>query len=92
MIEGFKILFTRIIIGVMIILGFKPIANYFVGFADSTEVTYFGGALDIIKMGLNNINVIVLLGVVAAVIHIYYRTVQKRKYESQYEEYYGGYK
>lgn len=89
MIEGLKILIMRVMFAMMVVL-IIPVYRYFKTFTDGTVTannwTYATGSLSTIDTGVNMIYPIIFIGIAVAVFHVYYRAVQKRQYESTYQE------
>lgn len=90
MIEGLKILMMRILIAALVVMGFMPIWHNIRavvgGIITAENYTYATGAVTTLDTGVNMIYPISMLGIAIAVFHTYYRAVQKRQYESAYQE------
>jgi hypothetical protein len=86
MIEGLKILMMRMLIAVIIVMGLMPIYHSVYTICAATNPTYATGAMESINSGVEMIYPISMLGIAIAVFHTYYRAVQKRQYESAYQE------
>lgn len=86
MIEGLKILIMRVMIAMLIIVGLIPLYRFVYAFVSAMNLTYAAGSLSTINAGVNMIYPIMFFGIGVAVFHIYYRAVQKRQYESTYQE------
>lgn len=54
--------------------------------ARSTNPTYLEEALTAVEFNVNIVYFVILAGCGIACYHVYYRAVQRRKYESEYSE------
>lgn len=92
MIEGLKILIMRIMFAMMVVIGAMPVYRYIRNFIDegvtagTFNTSYAPGVIPMVDSGVNMIYPITFIGIAAAVFHVYYRAVQKRQYESTYQE------
>lgn len=86
MIDGLKILIMRIVLALGVVIGAMPVYRYIYAYVTGTDPTYCVESLATIDMGVNMIYPITMLGIAIACFHVYYRAVQKRTYESTYQE------
>lgn len=73
-----------------VVIGAMPVWHYIRNYYDITNAaenfTYATATVPMLDTGVNMIYPIFFIGIAAAGLHVYYRAVQKRQYESTYQE------
>lgn len=94
MIEGMKLLFHRIVIGIFVIVCLSPIYHLVRAFVDGQLVAIvasgrtpgFTDAITYCDLGVSMIPFIIFASIAIAAIHTYYRAVRQRQYEGNYSQ------
>jgi hypothetical protein len=90
MIEGMKLMIYRCVYGMFIYVGLMPVWNVIDAFTNAqitaNNYTFCVGSIDYIKLGVSMIPFLISMSIGVAALHIYYRAVQERQYETQYQQ------
>jgi hypothetical protein len=93
-IEGIKLIFHRILMGIFIMICLMPIYHQVRAFVDarlaemvaSGHTPGFTDAITYADMGVSMIPFIIFASIAISAIHTYYRAVRQRQYESSYTQ------
>lgn len=86
LIEGIKLVFFRTIQGLFIMIGLMPVWNVIIRWVYTQDTTFCGESIPYVVLGVQQIPWLIMISIALACLHLYYRSVMARRYESTFQQ------